>query len=141
MYLISKSLKNYEIGVKLMDLKYKRQLLACGVELNTTLERFMNNEDLYEKFLVKFLEDNNFDELKKNIKLKNYEDAFANAHTLKGVAANLGLDSLYEILVDMVEELRDKIYDDNSGKLKQLEDNYNEICDIIRENDALQLTS
>lgn len=140
MYLISKRLKQ-ENGVKLMDIKYKRQLLACGVELNTTLERFMNNEDLYDKFLVKFLDDKNFYELKKNIESKNYEDAFANAHTLKGVAANLGLGSLYDILVDMVEELRDNSYDAKNNKFKQLEDNYNELCDIIRENEAVQLSS
>lgn len=124
-----------------MDIKYKRQLLATGTDLDSTLDRFMNNEDLYEKFLVKFLEDKNFAELKKNLELKNYEEAFVNAHTLKGVSANLGLDSVYNVLIPMVEELRNNSYTENNYEFKLLEENYNELCDIIKENSSLQLTS
>lgn len=117
-----------------MDIMYKRQLLAMGVNLNSTLERFLNNEDLYEKFLVKFLDDENFTELKENLKQNNYEKAYANAHTLKGVCANLGIDSLYHILAPMVEKLRENRYVENSNELEQLEENYNELCSIIKEN-------
>jgi histidine phosphotransfer protein HptB len=74
-----------------MDINYKRQLLARGVALDTTLDRFMNNENLYEKFLIKFLEDENFTELKENLKEKKYEKAYTNAHTLKGVCAKFGV--------------------------------------------------
>lgn len=120
-----------------MDIKYKRQLLASGIDLDTTLDRFMNNEDLYEKFLSKFLDDTNFTELKENLKAKKYEKAYANAHTLKGVCANLGLDSLYSVLVPMVDELRENQYNEGSTKFKELEENYDEICSIIRENSTV----
>ncbi len=117
-----------------MDIKYKRQLLAAGIDLNSTLERFMNNEDLYEKFLLKFLEDENFAELKENVKAKSYEKAFANAHTLKGVCANLGLDPLYSILVPMLNKIKENHYDEGVAEFKELEENYCEICNIIKEN-------
>jgi HPt (histidine-containing phosphotransfer) domain-containing protein len=124
-----------------MEMKYKRQLLSAGTDLDSTLDRFMNNEDLYEKFLVKFLEDKNFSELKKNLELKKYEEAFINAHTLKGVSANLGLDAIYNVLIPMVEELRNNNYNENNYEFKLLEENYNELCDIIKENSSLRLTS
>lgn len=37
-----------------MDINYKAQLLAADVDLGATLERFRNNEDLYEKYLSIF---------------------------------------------------------------------------------------
>ncbi|MFA9375321.1 MAG: Hpt domain-containing protein [Lachnotalea sp.] len=122
-----------------MDSKYKRQLLTAGVDLNIALERFMNNEDLYEKFLVEFLEDRNFIELKKNLELKKYEEAFMNAHTLKGVSANLALDSIYSVLVLIVEELRHYNHGAINKEFRQLEENYNELLNVIKENSSLQL--
>jgi HPt (histidine-containing phosphotransfer) domain-containing protein len=113
MYLMSKRL-NILLGAKQMDIKYKRQLLEVGMDLNSVLDRFMNNEGLYERFLVKFLEDSNFFELMKNIEAGNYEEAFFNAHTLKGVSANLGLTSIHNPLVSIVDELRDNKINDSS---------------------------
>lgn len=117
-----------------MDIKYKRQLLSMGLKLDQILDRFMGNEELYEKFLVKFLEDTNFIELKNNLEEKKYEDAFVNAHTLKGVCANLGLDCLSESLIPVVEVLRENCYPEEGEVFKELEENYLELCEIIREN-------
>jgi HPt (histidine-containing phosphotransfer) domain-containing protein len=117
-----------------MDMKYKRQLLSMGLDLNGMLERFMDNEDLYEKFLVKFLEDTNFTELKTNMELEHYEEAFANAHTLKGVCSNLGFDFLNQMIVPIVESLREKNYTVAKNVLLELETDYCELCSIIKEN-------
>ena len=39
--------------------------------------------------------------------VKNYEEAFRNAHTLKGVCQNLSFDRLYEVSHELIELLRD----------------------------------
>ena len=39
--------------------------------------------------------------------LRNYEDAFRSAHTLKGVCQNLSFDRLYEVSHELTELLRD----------------------------------
>ncbi|RDY31804.1 hypothetical protein [Lachnotalea glycerini] len=122
-----------------MEESYKRQLVEIGIEVKNTLERFMNREDLYEKFLVKFLDDKNFILLKKNLEIKNYEEAFINAHTLKGVTANLGLRSLYDPLVFLVEELRQSKFE-CANYFTILQDRYDELCNVIRENSKLLLT-
>ena len=46
-------------------------------------------------------------ELQNALLAKDYESAFAQAHTLKGVAGNLGFDNVLESLAPMVELLRD----------------------------------
>ncbi len=42
-----------------MDENFRRQLEENGVEVGSTINRFMGNEAMYLKFLGKFLEDNN----------------------------------------------------------------------------------
>lgn len=66
-----------------MNEENKKLLLEAGVDLDRTMERFMNNEGLYLKFLKRFPEDPNFAQMKENIAGGQYEEAFKNAHTLK----------------------------------------------------------
>ncbi len=47
-----------------MDDTIKKQLTEAGVDLDKTMERFMNNEALYLKFLKRFPEDPNYAQLK-----------------------------------------------------------------------------
>lgn len=117
-----------------MDINYKAQLLAADVDLGATLERFRNNEDLYEKYLSIFLEDNSFDELKINIIIKNYDEAFKYAHALKGVAANLGLQSIYEAVYTLVEKLRAGDYTNVYEEFLAVEEEYLNVCDVIKGN-------
>ena len=50
-----------------MNEENKKLLLEAGVDLDRTMERFMNNEGLYLKFLKRFPEDPNFAQMKENI--------------------------------------------------------------------------
>ena len=42
-----------------MSENLKTELLSQGVDYATTLERFMGKEELYKRFLIKFLADDN----------------------------------------------------------------------------------
>ncbi len=95
-----------------MDEAFKSALKEAGADVETTVRRFMGNEAMYEKFLKKLLDNPNFDSLKENMADKDYEEAYRNAHTLKGVAANLGLDPVQKTSSDLVEELRNKKNDE-----------------------------
>ena len=59
-----------------MDDTIKKQLTEAGVDLDKTMERFMNNEALYLKFLKRFPEDPNYAQLKEHISTGDYEEAF-----------------------------------------------------------------
>jgi len=88
--------------------QYRSQLEQNGADVQTTVKRFMGNEAMYERFLGKFLKDENYAKLIRELEQKNYEEAFKCAHTLKGVAANLGLTPIYTASSELTELLRDK---------------------------------
>ncbi len=81
-------------------------LKEWGMEYEDTLHRFMNKEELLERFLRKFQEDASYEQLIKQLEADNYREAFAHAHTLKGVTANLGLESLRRPASEITELLR-----------------------------------
>lgn len=59
------------------------------------------------KFVKMFLKDPNYEKLVITMQDKDYEEAFKAAHTLKGVAANLSFERLYEVACEVTEGLRD----------------------------------
>lgn len=91
-----------------MEESYKAKLKESGADVDATLKRFMGNESMYLKFLKKFPGDQNYQNLGTCLEAENYDDAFRYAHTLKGVAANLGLVPVQTAVSGLVEELRGK---------------------------------
>lgn len=89
-----------------MDEKFRKILEENGADVATTLKRFMGNEAIYMKFLMKFREDKNYDSIMESIKNCDYDGVFNGAHTLKGVSANLGLNPIYDAASQITELLR-----------------------------------
>lgn len=122
-----------------MDESFKKQLEESGADVDVTLKRFMGNEAIYMKFIMKFLDDKNYDGIMEGIGTHDYAKAFGCAHSLKGVAGNLGLNPVYEVSSKITELLRDKQPEDvdlaaleDAGK--QLEESYCRFQKIISEN-------
>lgn len=91
-----------------MDEGFRNRLEENGADVSATLRRFMGNENMYLKFLKKFPGDQNYQNLGTSLESGEYEEAFRYAHTLKGVAANLGLTPVQTAVSGLVEELRNK---------------------------------
>lgn len=89
-----------------------KKLNLQGSDIKGAVERFMGDEELYLECLNQFAKDENFVELRESLENNNYEQAFNNAHSLKGVAGNLGLTPLYAALSEIVESLRHGDYTD-----------------------------
>ena len=102
-----------------------------GVDMEATLDRFIGNASLYEKFLVKFPEDHSFENLGKAITSGNVQEAFMHAHTLKGIAGNLGFQHLFNLLNPWTENLRSGKMEDSERLYKELSRQYEAICRII----------
>lgn len=92
-----------------MDEKFRKQLEENGADVGTTLKRFMGNEAMYMKFLMKFQDDRNYDSIMENVKKQDYDAVFTGAHTLKGVSANLGLNPVYDASSQITELLRGRL--------------------------------
>ncbi len=118
-----------------MDNEFITELENRGVDVKTALARFMGNVNIYKKFLLRFPADENFKKIKAAIDTRDKDAAFMAAHTVKGVAANLGLDPLSHKVEELVEIFRgvDKYPDDPKIEplYEEAEKIYDEICDII----------
>lgn len=117
----------------------KQKLKENGADVEGTLHRFMNNDALFLKFILKFKDDQNYALLKKHLDEKNYEEAFKAAHTLKGVSANLGLNPIFDRASAVTELLRGKEASEvDAEKVEEeklaLEKAYKLFIQIIEEN-------
>ncbi len=122
-----------------MDANFRRQLEENGADVEATLNRFMGNDAIYQKFLGKFPGDPNYANLGTNIESGNYEEAYKCAHALKGVVGNLGLTPIYEAVSTLVEELRNKANADVDAaraneEWQQIKIVYEKFIEIINEN-------
>lgn len=77
----------------------------CGGSYAGALER-LRRDELITKYLGMFLKDPSFAELAEAVPAKDWKAGFAASHNLKGVAANLGLESLRAAASDICEEMR-----------------------------------
>ena len=76
-----------------------------GGDYETTLRR-IPSEALVRKFVLKYPGDPSFNLLKDSLAAEDWETAFRAAHTLKGVAQNLGMEHLYQVSSALCEALR-----------------------------------
>ena len=80
---------------------------AVGGSYDAVIQRLPSNELIVE-FLQKFLADPSYAELMKARDNNDVHSAFLAAHTLKGLAATLGLDTLADAAGALTEALRSK---------------------------------
>ncbi len=79
---------------------------AYGGDNSAAMGRFFGNEGMYLRFLDMFFQDESFQQLENALDAGDLKDAFAAAHTLKGVAGNMGLTPFYKAVCVIVERLR-----------------------------------
>lgn len=101
------------------------------------VKRRLLNEEFIRKFVLKFKDDETFDNLIDAFNKADYKEAFRFIHTLKGTSVNLGFDDLYQASCNLTECLRKKenLNDEEleeAGKLLQIvKDNYQKIIELI----------
>ena len=83
------------------------ELRTMHCDIDGAMGRFLNNEEFYTRCLQKMLQDPSFAALGEALKKQETETAFHHAHTLKGVIANMGITPLYNLVVQIVEPLRE----------------------------------
>lgn len=81
-------------------------LKAMGCEMDSTMERFLNDENFYQECLKEMLEDPAFEKLGAALTAHEIRQSFEYAHMLKGIVANMGITEMYDCLVTLVEPLR-----------------------------------
>ena len=91
----------------------------------------LRKDERIQKFVMKFLDDKSFDELKAAVEAGDLETAFRAAHTLKGVTQNLSFAKLFNCTNKLTELLRGGQMDE--ALYKQVEESYHQTIAAIRE--------
>lgn len=100
-------------------------------DVQGTLHRFSGNRALLKKFMLKFPQDTTFEELGTAVVRGDYEAVETTAHTLKGVAANLGFVRLYETCGDLVQAVRQGQYESISALFELTKEEYEKIVSCL----------
>ena len=86
--------------------KLLTQLKEWGCDIDGAMERLDQDTELYRDCLQMFKDDPAFDALGEAVKSGDIQAGFDQAHTIKGVAANLGLSPIWQNVFPLVEIYR-----------------------------------
>ena len=107
--------------------------IEVGVDINVVIDRFAGNEMLLERFIRKFPDDKNFEELKKAVEKCDDPVIERTAHTLKGVSANLGFSELSKKCANIVQAVRQNKQETIPSFFRELSAEYEKIVDCIKQ--------
>jgi len=106
-----------------------------GIDVESGLIRVGENRKLYKKLLIKFRDDysNSFDEIQRAIENNNLKDAERYAHTVKGVAGNIGISKLYKIAGDLEAGIRKRETDRCDSMLKKYSKELSKVLTALKD--------
>ena len=88
------------------DQKLLGALHSWGADSDAAIKRLIGDEEFYIELLIRFVNGIELKEAKKFFLEGDYRDSFILIHRMKGSAADLSLNPLYEVLDPLTEELR-----------------------------------
>ena len=96
-----------------------------GFDTTVALKRVGGAAKLYTKLLVKFRQDfiNAGEQIQAMLAANEKEEARRLAHTIKGVAGNLGALALEKAAADLEAALKNDVLEDEGGLIKEFEEN------------------
>lgn len=121
-----------------MDENKKRQLILAEVDLDDALHRFLDMEDMFERFLLQYADDDSINEIQRCLDNRDVLGLFKATHGMKGHAGNLGLKSIFRLTEDITELTRGKEdpaevdFDKIEALVKELRETNEKLLQIIR---------
>ena len=104
---------------------------ALGGNYEDVLGR-LRSERLIQKFVLKFLDDGNYELLLDSMEGGRWEEAFRAAHTIKGMCQNLSFTRLEGSSSALTEALRANDTEKGKTLLPQVKEDYQLVADSIR---------
>ena len=106
---------------------------SVGASADEIIGRLGGNASLVERFLGKFPADTSMDLLATSLSDADTDTAFRAAHTLKGLCANLGIESLFTKASEVTEMLRASELDDAQAAFPALKSEYERVLGLLKE--------
>lgn len=82
------------------------KLASYGIDLADAEDRFDGNMDLYKRMALEYEKDDHLVSLEAAMEVKDYDEAYKQAHALKGVAGNLSFVNLYKAATIVSDALK-----------------------------------
>lgn len=118
-----------------MDISGNRLFTALKeleVDVEGTLSRFCDNDELYMKFLLRFPDEDRITPIKDSVSAQNYDMLLQAAHKLKGTSANLGMNRLSAKAEKIVRKVRNGERFGFEDDYAEVEKEYSLVCQTIR---------
>ncbi|MCL2054101.1 MAG: Hpt domain-containing protein [Oscillospiraceae bacterium] len=106
-------------------------LRPLDVDIDGTLSRFVENEELYEKFLRRYPDDGLLPPIMEAFENKDEEALLKTLHKMKGTSMNLGINRISEQCKDIATVIRGKEKIDLTPFIEKLKGDFNEVCETI----------
>ena len=94
----------------------------------------MKTPERVTKFLGFFVKDPTYDTLKTSIDSQDWDSAFRAAHTMKGVASDMGFLKLSKAASDVTEEFRAQRYEEGVALMPEVDELYAKATEAIQNN-------
>lgn len=104
---------------------------AVGGDYEDVVRRLIS-EEFAAGLAVRFLDDDEMEKLGAAMETRNIEEAFRAAHTLKGVALNLGFKNLGRSASELTEVLRKRTFDGTEDLYKEVKADYATVISALR---------
>ena len=101
------------------------------VDIDDGLSRLGGNMTLYKRLLGRFIAGNHYDALDVAVQSGDVEEVSRQAHTLKGVSANLSLIKVSSLSLELEQNIKNNL--DYSASLTELKEAYDATVDEINE--------
>lgn len=113
-------------------MEFYELLTQIGVDGPSTVARLGGMETLLKRFILKFPQDPTFSSLARAYDSRDMEALELYVHTLKGLAANLGIEPLRRISVEYLEQIRKNVsFREITIYQRQLTQEYHRITEAI----------
>lgn len=113
------------------NMELKEMYRDLGSDWDAVIGRFAGNEGLLRKFVNKFRDDVTYDNLNQVVYTHDYDQILLHAHTLKGVALNLGFDNLGKAAAKIVTNVREERFDDIPDNFETLKREHEMVLKLL----------
>ena len=110
----------------MIDEGIRSDLAQVGVDYAEMVSRFMDREEMFVRYFVSFFgaADGVVASLEEDIGRGDFAAAEHDAHALKGLAGNIGLNGVYDIAAKIVSDLRGARTDSCAEDFRRLREIY-----------------
>ncbi len=112
-------------------MNFDELLTELGIDGPVLRSRFAGMDKIAERFLMRFPDDPTMQLLKQALDAGQVEEAERAAHTLKGIAANLGLDNLSSKAAACVNFIRSDDFEAARRQYSIISTEYERIIQIL----------